>query len=87
MELSAQGGVVAAFGLARGLGGVDVSQAAASVASGPGALFSVDVIGPAALFAGQSMLSAAFAALALDYALAAGWVLPRSGVRRDQGPH
>lgn len=66
---------MAAFGLARGLGGVDVSVASSS----PGTLFSVDVLGPAALFAGQSMLSAAFAALALDYALSAGWVQPRSG--------
>lgn len=75
-HVQTKGGVVAAFGLARGLGGVDVS-----VASAP--LLSVDVLGPAALFAGQSMLSAAFAALALDYALAAGWVAPRSGAPRE----
>lgn len=71
--------MVVGFGLVRAMGGFDVSQAAATAAAGPSALFSVDVIGRAALFAGESMLSVAFAALAVDYALQQGWIKPRSG--------
>ncbi len=67
------------FGLVRAMGGFDVSQAAATAAAGPAALFDIDVLAKAALFAGESMLSVAFAALAVDYALQQGWIKPRSG--------
>ena len=63
---------MAAFGLARGIGGADALQAA-SARAGDGAL-TLDVVGRAALGAGEAVLAAAFAGAALEYALREGWV-------------
>ncbi|KAL6756299.1 hypothetical protein V8C86DRAFT_2649877 [Haematococcus lacustris] len=65
-----RGGVVAAFGLVRAAAAADVLQASSS--AGP-----LDVgmaVGPGALYAGQSMLLFAFAAVALELAFSKGWV-------------
>jgi len=64
-----KGGVVAAFGLVRAAAAADVLQL--SSASGP---FTLEVIGSAALYAGQSMLMFAFAATAVEVAFQQGLI-------------
>jgi hypothetical protein len=74
-----RGGAVAAFALVRAAGGFDLLQRAAAgdAGSGGGALaglLSPQVVGPAALYAGQCMLTFGFAAAALEFAMSSGWV-------------
>ena len=64
-----KGGVVTAFGLVRAAAAADVLQL--SSPSGP---FTIEVMGSAALFAGQSMLMFAFAATAIEAAFNQGFV-------------
>jgi hypothetical protein len=59
-------GVLAAFGLVRAAGGADVLQASA------GGALDLALVGTAALYAAQSMLTFAFAATALEAAFGAG---------------
>ena len=70
-------GVVAAFGLARGIGAGDALQALAA-AEGKFPL-SLEVVGRGALAAGEGVLIAAFAATAVEAAVRAGFVAPRGG--------
>lgn len=70
-----RGGAVAAFALVRAAGGFDLLQRAAAAAGGGGRLAQLltpDVLGPAALYAGQCMLAFGFAAAALEAAFNAG---------------
>ncbi|GBF94357.1 hypothetical protein Rsub_06979 [Raphidocelis subcapitata] len=81
-----RGGAVAAFALVRAAGGFDLLQrstavaAAATAAAGGGEaagiadLLTPSVLGPAALYAGQCMLTFGFAAAALEAAFAQGVV-------------
>ena len=61
-----KGGVVAAFGLVRGLAIADALQ------TGVDGQLSVDVVAQGALLAGQSVLTFGFAAVALEFALQRG---------------
>jgi len=70
-------GVVAAFGLARGIGAGDALQALAA-AEGKFPL-SLEVVGRGALAAGEGVLIAAFAATAVEAAVRAGFVAPLGG--------
>ena len=70
-------GVVAAFGLARGIGAADALQALAA-ADGKFPL-SLEVVGRGALAAGEGVLIAAFAATAVEAAVRAGFVAPLGG--------
>lgn len=63
-----RGGVVAAFGLVRALGGADILQA---TSDNP---FAPEVVGPAALYALQSVVVVGFAAAAVEAALTNGFV-------------
>lgn len=63
-------GVVGGFGLVRAAAGGDLLQS--SSAYGPLDLESV--VGPAALYAGQSMLLFAFSAVAVEFAFRQGWI-------------
>ena len=77
-------GVVAAFGLARGIGAGDALQSlAASQGSFP---LSPEVVGRGALAAGEGVLVAAFAAAAMEAAVKAGFLAPLggSGVSEDK---
>ncbi len=65
-----RGGVVAAFGLVRAAAAGDILQ----VSSAYGPLDLQAVIGPGALYAGQSVLLCGFAAGALEFAFTNGWV-------------
>ena len=71
-------GAVAAFALVRAAGGFDLLQRAAAAGGGGGGgggleqLLSLDVVGPAALYAGQCMLAFGFAAAALEFAFSSG---------------
>lgn len=70
-------GVVAAFGLARGIGAADALQSlAASEGKFPLAL---EVVGRGALAAGEGVLIAAFAAAAVEAAVRSGFVAPLGG--------
>jgi hypothetical protein len=80
-----RGGAVAAFALVRAVGGFDLLQRSAAVAAaaaaagsgeaaGLGDLLAPSVLGPAALYAGQCMLTFGFAAAALEAAFARGVV-------------
>ena len=64
-----KGGVVTAFGLVRAAAAADVMQL-----SSPDGPFAVDVIGPAALYAGQSMLMFAFGATVIEIAFKQGFL-------------
>ena len=64
-----KGGVVTAFGIVRAASAADVLQL--SSASGP---FTVEVMGTAALYAGQSMLMFAFAATAVEAGFKQGFI-------------
>jgi hypothetical protein len=64
-----KGGVVAAFGLVRAASAADVFQLLSP--SGP---FTAEVMGPAALYAGQSVLMFAFAATAIEVAFKQGLI-------------
>lgn len=65
-----RGGVVAAFGLVKALGAADVIQATADASD----VLSADVVGNAALYAGQCMLLFGFAAAAVEAGFSNGWV-------------
>lgn len=72
-----RGGAVAAFALVRAAGGFDLLQRAAAGGGsggggGLGGLLSPEVLGPAALYAGQCMLTFGFAAAALELAMGGG---------------
>lgn len=67
-----KGGVVGAFGLARGLSAADVYLRAASLAGD----VEVATYAQAALLAGQGVLTYAFAAVALEQAFARGFLKP-----------
>jgi hypothetical protein len=77
-----RGGAVAAFGLVRAAGGLDMLQRSAAAAGTSGSssgggwepLLSPAVLGPAALYAGQSMLVFGFAAAAVEFAFRSGLV-------------
>lgn len=71
-----KGGVVAAFGLVKAIGAADMLQSMSPDA------FSIGVLGNAALYAGQSMLTVAFAATALEAGFNNGFVK-----RFDSRPH
>ncbi|GLC41396.1 hypothetical protein PLESTB_001015900 [Pleodorina starrii] len=66
-------GVVAAFGLVRASGAADVLQATAASAGGDGPL-SLAVVGPAALYALESMLLFGFASVAVEAAFGQGFL-------------
>lgn len=70
-------GVIAAFGLVRGIGAGDALQALAA-AEGRFPL-SLEVVGRGALAAGEGVLIAAFAATAIEAAVRAGFVAPLGG--------
>ncbi|PNH03293.1 hypothetical protein TSOC_010662 [Tetrabaena socialis] len=67
-------GLVAAFGLVRTTGAADVLQAAAAGAGGDGSPLSLAVIGPAALYALESMLLFGFASVAIEAAFSQGFL-------------
>jgi hypothetical protein len=76
-----RGGAVAAFALVRAAGGYDLLARAAAAAAGGGggggglgALLAPEVVGPAALYAGQCVLVFAFAAAAVEAAFGRGLV-------------
>jgi hypothetical protein len=72
-----RGGAVAAFALVRAAGGFDLLQRAAAAPGGGGALADLltpQVLGPTALYAGHCMLTFGFAAAALEFAMAQGFV-------------
>ncbi|KAK9827664.1 hypothetical protein WJX81_005080 [Elliptochloris bilobata] len=77
-DLQLKAGVVAAFGLVRGL-----AQAELLLAGAPGGL-SVDVAARGALAAGESMLAFGFAAVALEAALQRGLVLPFGATSQEE---
>ena len=64
-----KGGVVSAFGLVRAASAADILQL--SSAEGP---FSIDVVGKAALYAGESMLLFGFAAAAIEAGFQKGFI-------------
>ncbi|GAX85961.1 hypothetical protein CEUSTIGMA_g13377.t1 [Chlamydomonas eustigma] len=64
-----KGGVVAAFGLVRAASAADVLQHLS-----PEDPFTMEVVGPAALYAGQSVLMFAFAAIAIEAAFRQGLI-------------
>jgi len=68
-----KGGVVAAFGLVRGLAEA-TAAVNASTSSGLTDLPTVDVLGTAVALMGQSMLLFAFASVSLEFALRREWV-------------
>lgn len=70
-----RGGVVAAFALVKALGAADIIQASAE----SGEVFSVAVVGNAALYAAQCMLLFGFAATALEAGFSNGVVKRMSG--------
>ena len=73
-----QAGVVAAFGLARGIAQADALQSQA--ASSGGSPFAAEVLGPAALLVGQSLLVTLVASLALEAAFRRRWLKPFGGL-------
>jgi hypothetical protein len=82
-----QAGVVAAFGLVRGLGqatGILTAGAASSSSSSFAGLdLSQAALGSAGLALGQCMLAAAFAAMAVEAAFQRGLVLPFGAASAD----
>ena len=73
-----QAGVVAAFGLARGIAQADALQSQA--ASTGGSPFAAEVLGPAALLVGQSLLVTLVASIALEAAFRKQWLKPFGGL-------
>ncbi|KAK9819641.1 hypothetical protein WJX72_000632 [[Myrmecia] bisecta] len=69
-----KGGVIAAFGLVRGLAQAETIQETAAKAGN--SILSADVLGQAALVAGESMLTFGFAAVAMEIALRQGYLRP-----------
>lgn len=74
-----KGGVVAAFGLVKAIGAADVLQAGAG-----GELLDPQLLGTAALYAAQSMLTIAFAATAMEAAFNGGALQRMPGVQQRQ---
>lgn len=74
-----KGGVIAAFGLVKAIGGADILQA------GSGGAIDVQLLGNGALYAAQSMLTFAFAATALEAAFNAGLLQRMAGSTQQQG--
>lgn len=74
-----QAGVVAAFGLVRGIatGAQMLTDASAAAADGQGLAEALAAVPPAALAAGESMLVFAFASVAVEFAWRQGWAQPR----------
>ncbi|KXZ51042.1 hypothetical protein GPECTOR_14g3 [Gonium pectorale] len=67
-------GVIAAFGLVRASGAGDVLQATASVAADGAGPLSMAVIGPAALYALESLILFGFASVAIEAAFGQGFL-------------
>lgn len=80
-NLQLKSGVVAAFGLVRGLAIADVLQYNAAEAGS--AIFTAATISKGAISAGESMLTFGFAAAALEFAFARGFLKPFRGGASD----
>lgn len=73
-NLQLKSGVVAAFGLVRGLAVADVLQN--NAAETGSAIFTASTISQGAIAAGEAMLTFGFAAAALEFAFARGFLKP-----------